>query len=83
MKENAHAHRVSTALTSGRAINPVCGMTVDKQAAAGTFEHDGTTYFFCRAHAVWKHSAINRIIGLLTARGDGVTALITTVRTLA
>ena len=28
-------------------IDPVCGMTVDPARAAGTFEHDGTTYYFC------------------------------------
>jgi Cu+-exporting ATPase len=27
--------------------DPVCGMQVDPQKARHTFEHDGTTYFFC------------------------------------
>jgi len=27
--------------------DPVCGMTVDPQKAAGKAEHDGKTYFFC------------------------------------
>jgi Cu+-exporting ATPase len=35
-----------------RAIDPVCGMTVDKQTAAGSFEHDGERYFFCSAHCL-------------------------------
>ena len=35
-----------------RVIDPVCGMTVDKQAAAGSFEHDGERYFFCSAHCL-------------------------------
>ena len=32
---------------SGRAIDPVCGMTVDPQRAAGSFEYKGQTYYFC------------------------------------
>jgi Cu+-exporting ATPase len=27
--------------------DPVCGMTVDPQSAAGSFEYDGQTYLFC------------------------------------
>jgi P-type Cu+ transporter len=30
-----------------RAKDPVCGMTVDPQRAAGKHEHEGTTYHFC------------------------------------
>jgi len=33
--------------TEGRAVDPVCGMTVDPAKAKGSFVHDGTTYFFC------------------------------------
>lgn len=29
------------------AIDPVCGMTVEEQKAAGTSEHRGKTYYFC------------------------------------
>jgi len=28
-------------------VDPVCGMTVDPASAAGSFEHQGTTYYFC------------------------------------
>src|SRR5947208_9894300 len=28
-------------------IDPVCGMTVDPDAAAGSYEHEGRTYYFC------------------------------------
>jgi Cu+-exporting ATPase len=28
-------------------IDPVCGMEVDPQSAAGSYEHKGTTYHFC------------------------------------
>jgi len=27
--------------------DPVCGMNVDKQKAAGQSEHQGKTYYFC------------------------------------
>ncbi|GAA6524770.1 YHS domain-containing protein [Intrasporangium sp. DVR] len=33
-------------------VDPVCGMTVDPASAAGTVEHEGTTYYFCSAHCV-------------------------------
>lgn len=36
--------------STGRAKDPVCGMTVDPAAAAGSFEHAGTTYYFCSHH---------------------------------
>ncbi len=29
------------------ATDPVCGMQVDTQQAAGTSEYQGATYFFC------------------------------------
>lgn len=35
-------------------IDPVCGMTVDPDSAAGTFEHKGKTYYFCSQHCVDK-----------------------------
>ncbi|MCA1675819.1 MAG: YHS domain-containing protein [Actinobacteria bacterium] len=28
-------------------IDPVCGMTVEVAAARHTFDHEGTTYYFC------------------------------------
>ena len=28
-------------------IDPVCGMEVDPQNAAGSYEHGGKTYYFC------------------------------------
>ena len=31
------------------AKDPVCGMDVDPQQAAGTSEYQGTTYYFCSA----------------------------------
>src|SRR5262249_39794228 len=37
----------SAVSTQGRAIDPVCGMTVNPANAKGSFVHDGTTYYFC------------------------------------
>ncbi|MEO8433843.1 MAG: YHS domain-containing protein [Pyrinomonadaceae bacterium] len=39
-------------MSSEQAIVPVCGTTVNKQTAAGSLTHEGTTYFFCSAHCV-------------------------------
>ncbi len=48
-QKHVHADKVNAA---ERAIDPVCGMTVDKQTAAGSFEHDSERYFFCGAHCL-------------------------------
>ncbi len=37
-----------------KSVDPVCGMTVDKNAPAGTVEFQGQTYFFCSQHCVKK-----------------------------
>jgi Cu+-exporting ATPase len=28
-------------------VDPVCGMTVEPDAAEAAWEHEGTTYYFC------------------------------------
>jgi len=43
-KENAE--------TMERAIDPVCGMTVNKESSAGSFDYDGKRYFFCSSHCL-------------------------------
>ena len=37
-------------------IDPVCGMTVDPSSAAGSFEYNGQTYYFCSQHCLKKFS---------------------------
>ena len=32
--------------------DPICGMTVDPQTAAGSFEYQGQTYYFCSRHCL-------------------------------
>ncbi|HEY2413026.1 MAG TPA: heavy metal translocating P-type ATPase [Pirellulaceae bacterium] len=39
------------------AIDPVCGMTVDPATAPASFEHQGTTYYFCCSHCLTKFKA--------------------------
>ncbi|MBA2378478.1 MAG: heavy metal translocating P-type ATPase [Blastocatellia bacterium] len=38
-------------------VDPVCGMTVQPDTAAGTHEHDGTQYYFCSTDCVSKFAA--------------------------
>ncbi len=30
-----------------KAVDPICGMTVDTESAAATAEYEGKTYYFC------------------------------------
>ncbi|MEP6706620.1 MAG: heavy metal translocating P-type ATPase [Pyrinomonadaceae bacterium] len=39
------------------AIDPVCGMTVQPEAAAGSFEYEGRTFYFCSTHCLNKFKA--------------------------
>ena len=39
------------------AVDPVCGMTVDPARAAGTVDHNGTTYYFCSKGCAAKFAA--------------------------
>ncbi len=34
------------------AIDPICGMTVEPETAAGSHDHLGTTYYFCSRHCL-------------------------------
>jgi YHS domain-containing protein len=36
------------------AIDPVCKMTVDENAPAGTSEYKGKTYYFCAPGCKWQ-----------------------------
>jgi Cu+-exporting ATPase len=33
-------------------VDPVCGMTVNRETAAGSYEYKGQTYYFCSAHCL-------------------------------
>ena len=38
-------------------IDPVCDMTVDPATAAGKFDYEGKTYYFCSTNCLRKFSA--------------------------
>ena len=38
-------------------MDPVCGMTVDPARAAGSFEYDGQTYYFCNQGCLRRFQA--------------------------
>jgi Cu+-exporting ATPase len=44
-------------ITTGPQVDPVCGMQVAPEDAAGTFEHGGHTYFFCSPRCLEKFKA--------------------------
>lgn len=39
---------------SSAAIDPICGMTVEPETAAGSFSHAGATYYFCSKGCLQK-----------------------------
>ena len=43
-----------TEIETKLALDPVCGMTVDPNRAAGSYEYKGTTYYFCSTHCVHR-----------------------------
>jgi Cu+-exporting ATPase len=51
--EDRHADEAA----AGRAIDPVCGMTVDPATSKHRFEHRGTTFHFCSAGCRAKFEA--------------------------
>jgi len=46
------AHQYATEKAS--ALDPVCGMTVNPETAAGSHEYNGKTYHFCSTHCLHK-----------------------------
>jgi len=40
------------------ATDPVCGMMVDEQTAAGSAEYAGERYYFCSTHCLHKFQAV-------------------------
>src|SRR5690349_4836178 len=42
---------------SGSAVDPVCGMTVDPLRAAGSYAHEGQTYYFCNVSCLNRFKA--------------------------
>jgi Cu+-exporting ATPase len=44
----------ASAKKSEAVIDPVCGMTVEPDSAAGSYEYEDKTYYFCSAHCLEK-----------------------------
>src|SRR5690242_4863539 len=51
------AQKTSEATSSATFMDPVCGMKVKPERAAGVVEHKGKTYYFCSKSCVQKFSA--------------------------
>ena len=51
---HTYAHAAHATPSATTAIDPVCGMTVDPKTAAGSFEYQGTTYYFCSTHCLHR-----------------------------
>src|SRR6185369_16018892 len=49
-----HAHHQSSVEYALTPTDPVCGMKVEANKAAGKHEHKGQTYYFCSAHCLTK-----------------------------
>src|SRR5262245_21484810 len=60
MSDTHHSktHSCCHSSTPAKAIDPVCGMTVDPASAAGSHAYGGTMYYFCSAHCVAKFKAM-------------------------
>ena len=59
MKAAQHDHACcgSGNAPAEQATDPVCGMKVDPQSAAGSHEHAGVTYYFCSKHCLASFKA--------------------------
>ena len=45
------------AISAAKVIDPVCGMTVVPEKAAGSVEHNGINYYFCGKSCVQRFTA--------------------------
>src|SRR5690348_6852889 len=55
--EISHEHHHHGDVAPGKAIDPVCGMTVDPATSKHRFEHGGQTFHFCGARCREKFAA--------------------------
>ncbi|MEP6741384.1 MAG: heavy metal translocating P-type ATPase, partial [bacterium] len=74
-----HNHSQLSSAQAGetKAVDPVCGMTVSPNTAAGSFEYQGQTYYFCSEHCLAKfqsnpESFLNKPAALMTAQPVGI-----------
>ena len=57
MKTTDASEPLHTTAAATIAIDPVCGMTVTAQRAAGSYEYEGVTYYFCSTGCLNKFKA--------------------------
>jgi Cu+-exporting ATPase len=51
---NSSQHNEAAGVKGGAVIDPVCGMAVHSDSAAGSYEHNDETYYFCSRHCLEK-----------------------------
>ena len=51
---NSSQHNEAAGVKGGAVLDPVCGMTVHHDSAAGSYEHNDETYYFCSRHCLEK-----------------------------
>src|SRR5258705_6697583 len=51
---NSFQHNEAAGVRGGAVIDPVCGMRVHPDSAAGSYEHNDETYYFCSRHCLEK-----------------------------
>lgn len=54
---NAHAGHSGGSALAAQVTDPVCGMKVNPQSAAGSLEHGGVTHYFCSKHCLARFQA--------------------------
>ena len=47
-------HSMHTTTSASAQVDPVCGMKVDPDNAAGSFDYQGKTYYFCSTHCLHR-----------------------------
>lgn len=57
MGHQGHMHTPGPEGTRQKTLDPVCGMTISPEDAAGTIEREGNTYFFCSPSCIEKFKA--------------------------
>ena len=57
MSDHSHHHTELPVLGTKKVRDPVCGMMIDPDRAAGKFDYQGQTYYFCNPSCLKKFQA--------------------------
>ncbi len=68
------SHTLHVLQPAAGVIDPVCGMTVDRENAAGSFKYKGETYYFCSTHCLHRfqqdpESFLHKTVAITPAPG--------------